>query len=505
MVYAPAAGVILPVGAQTLNVTFTPTDAAHYSTTQKSVTLTVNKVAATVTLAGLSQMYNGQPRPVTVTTVPAGLKVNTTYNGSPNPPTGVGSYTVVATVNDPNATGAKTGTLVIAKGNQTITFAALPAMSVGAADYVLTASASSGLPVSYASSVLAVATIEGGKLHIVGAGTTLITASQGGNENWKAATAVKQTLTVRNADQDIRAFYAEMKRRIEAHDESGFFALFAPDYIHQGLDVADQFVDGLDNAKSFTFNITSIASTGNEARVSGSFTLSFKKGEPAVTWSEPDTTDQSPGIGWLRKTPAGWQVAGDQQRAHVSVHTGHRITPAGDPYFVLLTAESSLAITRVRASGPGTGTIELQPDPARAIFAASVGDFTGLNRPAVGTVYTFVIDFADGSQTTYQGSVKSWVATGPVVSVTTGARTAAVHWTKVGAAVGNAGNYWVRVSGPGVYWESEDLPLNRTTAVFNSNSQAGGTLQSGRTYLAEVFIFNTSGDFAYQQCEFTMR
>ena len=115
-VYSPAAGAILPVGLHALSVVFTPTDTAHYSTTQKSVTLTVNKAVATVTLTGLSQMYNGQPRPVTVTTVPSGLTVKTTYNGSPIAPTRVGSYGVVATVTDPNATGTKTGTLVIAKG-----------------------------------------------------------------------------------------------------------------------------------------------------------------------------------------------------------------------------------------------------------------------------------------------------------------------------------------------------------------------------------------------------
>ncbi|MGB0064190.1 MAG: chitobiase/beta-hexosaminidase C-terminal domain-containing protein, partial [Terracidiphilus sp.] len=40
--YSPAAGTVLPAGRQTLNVTFTPSDATDYTTATKSVSLTVN-------------------------------------------------------------------------------------------------------------------------------------------------------------------------------------------------------------------------------------------------------------------------------------------------------------------------------------------------------------------------------------------------------------------------------------------------------------------------------
>ena len=80
--------------------------------------------------------------------------------------------------------------------NQTITFNALAAKAVGAADFSAGATASSGLTVSLASSNTAVATIVSGNIHIVGAGTATITASQAGNTNYNAATSVPQTLTV---------------------------------------------------------------------------------------------------------------------------------------------------------------------------------------------------------------------------------------------------------------------------------------------------------------------
>ena len=80
--------------------------------------------------------------------------------------------------------------------NQTITFNALPTKIIGDADFSAGASASSGLPVLLTSSNTAVATIINGNIHIVGIGTTTITASQAGNSNYNAAPTVPQTLTV---------------------------------------------------------------------------------------------------------------------------------------------------------------------------------------------------------------------------------------------------------------------------------------------------------------------
>ncbi|QNH63384.1 LamG-like jellyroll fold domain-containing protein [Hymenobacter sediminicola] len=84
----------------------------------------------------------------------------------------------------------------LTKQAQTITFAALPAYLLGDADVVLTATASSGLPVGYASSNEAVAKVVNGTLQLLGAGTATITASQPGNATYLAAAPVVQVLTV---------------------------------------------------------------------------------------------------------------------------------------------------------------------------------------------------------------------------------------------------------------------------------------------------------------------
>jgi hypothetical protein len=84
----------------------------------------------------------------------------------------------------------------ITQATQTITFNALAGKVVGDAGFSLTASASSGLPLTYASSNLSVATVSDiGFVTIVGAGTSDITVSQAGNSNYLPASQAR-TLTV---------------------------------------------------------------------------------------------------------------------------------------------------------------------------------------------------------------------------------------------------------------------------------------------------------------------
>ncbi len=82
---------------------------------------TLPPAPATVTLSNLTQTYDGTPKTVTVTTAPSGLTTSVTYNGSPIAPTAAGSYSVVATVTDPNYLGSATGTLTINKAPVTFT------------------------------------------------------------------------------------------------------------------------------------------------------------------------------------------------------------------------------------------------------------------------------------------------------------------------------------------------------------------------------------------------
>jgi alpha-tubulin suppressor-like RCC1 family protein len=96
-------------------------------------TLVIGQAVATVTLGNLSQSYDGTPKNVSFTTLPPGLSVNVTYNGSANPPTAVASYTVVGTISELNWRGSTTNTLVIRPAAPVITWATPSAISYGTA------------------------------------------------------------------------------------------------------------------------------------------------------------------------------------------------------------------------------------------------------------------------------------------------------------------------------------------------------------------------------------
>ncbi|GFO70066.1 hypothetical protein GMLC_36450 [Geomonas limicola] len=101
-------------------------------------------------------------------------------------PTDTGNYT----------SATATVLLEVDKIGQSIAFAPLALKILTDAPFNLSASADSGLPVSYASSNPAVATVSGSTVTIVGVGTATITASQPGNATYGAAASVNQPLVV---------------------------------------------------------------------------------------------------------------------------------------------------------------------------------------------------------------------------------------------------------------------------------------------------------------------
>lgn len=147
-------------------------------------TFTVTPASVQITIEGLSKVYNGQPQSVTAVTVPSGNRVRFSYNNTSTPPTAAGSYPVVATSDDLNFTGTATATLVIAKASQTITFN--PSGGAVGAPIALSATSSSGLPVTF-SIVSGNATLAGSTLTLSDANAVTVRATQAGNENYNSA------------------------------------------------------------------------------------------------------------------------------------------------------------------------------------------------------------------------------------------------------------------------------------------------------------------------------
>ncbi len=88
------------------------------------------------------------------------------------------------------------GTVTITKADQTITFNALPDKAFGDPDFLVSATSSSSLTVTFTSMTTGVCTVSTATVHLVSAGTCTIRASQTGNGNYNAAIPVDQSFTV---------------------------------------------------------------------------------------------------------------------------------------------------------------------------------------------------------------------------------------------------------------------------------------------------------------------
>jgi len=182
-----------PIDAGTYSVTATVTTSGYAGSA--TGTLVINPAAADISLDGLSAVYDGAPKPVTATTDPAGLPVAITYNGSPSAPVDAGAYAVVATVVDANYAGSATGSLVIAKSPQTIDFPQPPDATFAQGSVTLSASASSGLPVTF-TLISGPASISGNRIEFQDTGAITVAANQTGDDNFEPAPSVIRTFEI---------------------------------------------------------------------------------------------------------------------------------------------------------------------------------------------------------------------------------------------------------------------------------------------------------------------
>ena len=123
---------------------------------------------------------------------------------------GLGSHTLTATYSgDARNLGSTSNSLTIQVAlAQTISFGPLGDQSLGASPPPLSATASSGLPVSFASNTPAVCTVSGTTVTVLISGGCSITATQAGNALYAPAAPVTQDFTVLFNDISPSATYA---------------------------------------------------------------------------------------------------------------------------------------------------------------------------------------------------------------------------------------------------------------------------------------------------------
>ncbi len=149
-------------------------------------------------LENLASFYDGTAKTVLLTDVPSGAPLIITYDGSTTAPTNVGTYAVEVRSSDPRWLVNAAGRLTISPAPQTITFGPLGDRPFTFAPLTLSASASSGLPVSY-SLIGGPAQLAGTRLTLTGLGSVIVDAQQSGNANYQPAAMTRRTFQVLNS------------------------------------------------------------------------------------------------------------------------------------------------------------------------------------------------------------------------------------------------------------------------------------------------------------------
>ncbi len=181
-----------------------PGNANYDAAAPVAQTFAIAKASQTVSFGALAGRTFGDPDFTVGATASSGLPVTffalgtCTVAGATVGITGAGSCTVTASQSgDANYSAAApvSQTFAIAKAAQTITFAAIPDKTFGEPDFGVSATASSGLVVSFGAS--GSCTVAGAIVHLTGTGTCTITASQAGDANFASAPDVSHSFTVK--------------------------------------------------------------------------------------------------------------------------------------------------------------------------------------------------------------------------------------------------------------------------------------------------------------------
>ncbi|MET0392160.1 MAG: MBG domain-containing protein [Chitinophagaceae bacterium] len=210
-----AGGNIHITGAGTATITASQASDGFYPAASVARTLTVDKAPLTIT-ANNQTKVEGEALPVFTVSysgfvnseTPAVLLTPAVATTAATAASPAGTYSITvsgATAANYTITHVNGVLTVNPRLTPVITFNALPVKTYGNGDFAAGAtSTNTAVPVTYASSNPGVATVTGSTIHISGAGTTTITASQAGNVAYFPAANVSQVLTVNKAPLTIR-------------------------------------------------------------------------------------------------------------------------------------------------------------------------------------------------------------------------------------------------------------------------------------------------------------
>ncbi|WP_164108667.1 MULTISPECIES: MBG domain-containing protein [Sphingobacterium] len=174
--------------------------ATNYAINYVGANLSITRATLTgLSFANKDFVYDGTTKSLQLGgTLPAGVTVVYQNNDKIN----AGTYEVTAVIAEtPNYFGTSLkANLLIRKATQVITFTAPEVLRRDVGKVALDVRTSSGLPVTLNVDDPMVAIVTGTDLEVLRLGTVRVTASQAGNENYEAATAVTEVIRVANEE-----------------------------------------------------------------------------------------------------------------------------------------------------------------------------------------------------------------------------------------------------------------------------------------------------------------
>ena len=200
-------GISLPANTGTHLVEASyPGDSNFQAAPSGQIALTTGDVAQTITFVNPGTQTYGTS-PTLNATASSGLTVSFASTTTPVCTVSGGTVTFVTTgtcgivanqAGNSNYLAAPSvgHAFTVAKSAQTITFPNLGTQTYGEAPYVLSATASSNLPVSYASTTSTICTVSASTVTLLATGTCGIIATQPGNSDYAPAAAVGITFSV---------------------------------------------------------------------------------------------------------------------------------------------------------------------------------------------------------------------------------------------------------------------------------------------------------------------
>lgn len=214
---------------------------------------------------------------------------------------------VIASVITLSACGGGGGSTTDTRTAQTISFPALGNQTIGTAVPTLSATATSGLPVTFSSTTPSICTVSISAVTLVAAGSCTVNANQAGNASYSAATEISRTFTVANAAVGLTA--QTISFSAPSNQTMGVAAPAVVATSTSGLSVT---------LSSTTPSICTVSGSALTLVAAGSCTINANQAgsatyAAAVTVSRTFTVAPAPTLGvaglaeglWIQSTPGG--------------------------------------------------------------------------------------------------------------------------------------------------------------------------------------------------------